>query len=59
MQFDTAFLLSGVVPVKKGVAAGLYLVTVSCLFRIWSAGTGFVINDFALLHEVEDADQPR
>ena len=56
MELNACFSVAGVVPIKQAVGAGLDLGCVLDLVRVGGGGTGFVVDDFPPLNQVEDAD---
>ena len=57
MKLDAFLLIAGVVAIEDCIAGGLDFVGVSDLFWVWCGRGGFVINDLALLHQIENTDQ--
>ena len=58
MKLDAFLFVAGVVAVEDCIAGGLDFMGVSDLFRVGCGRGGFVINDLALLHQIENTDQP-
>ena len=58
MELNAGFLLTCVVTVEDGVAAGLDLSGVCDPFSVGRGGAGLVVDNLSLLNQIEDADQP-